>query len=259
MKEAQREGGGGGRVRNGVRAWLRVTRKAHHVDSPPASPRRTGRILFYKSVLAASKRKKWGGEGRGRYSPRGMEAKFALSEDDPPSPSFDARSALQRQQQHTGTRRWADVEMRLSSAASFAASPCSPEEKDGGDGDGDGDGALEGARRNRLTLVVFAHAWSPEAKSAASVARSLDPDDAAVYVLDADAEDAKCDELGIVTTPALLFYWGDRPMAVKRQGWNVDVKWQGCIAKDDLRRLCERARACGTQEGNACLELDCEF
>ena len=91
------------------------------------------------------------------------------------------------------------------------------------------------------------------------MARSLDPDDAAVYVLDADAEDAKCDELGIVTTPALLFYWGDRPMAVKRQGWNVDVKWQGCIAKGDLRRLCERARACGAQEGNACLELDCEF
>ena len=222
--------------------------------------------IGYSSIIGPSKLPK--AEQKRQLSLVAMEAKFARSEDDPPSPSFDApqqhsrhavsrtqdaRSAPQRQQQqHTGTRRWADVELRLSSAAS----PGAPEEKDGGGGD---DGAIDGTRRNRLTLVVFAHAWSPEARSAASVARSLDPDDAAVYVLDADAEDAKCDELGIVTTPALLFYWGDRPMAVKRQGWNMDVKWQGCIAKGDLRRLCERARACGAQEGNACLELDCEF
>ena len=112
----------------------------------------------------------------------------------------------------------------------------------------------------KLTVVCFAHRWSPEAQSTVEALLSLQSqgklDSAAAFVVDADRDREACGTFGIAVTPALVLHWDGTPMLIRRQGWNDDSKFCGCLSEANLHRLCRRAQQRG-EKGER--DLNCEF
>lgn len=75
------------------------------------------------------------------------------------------------------------------------------------------------------------------------------------HVVDANEEAKTCWEQGIISTPALLFYWQGRPLNVRRAGWNDDNKFVGALSHEQLVELVRSARA-AVSSNNALMHVD---
>ena len=94
-------------------------------------------------------------------------------------------------------------------------------------------------RKTADTLIVvgFVNEWSPTSSHTSAALQALAdecPRGAQIFVVDADAEDTKAWELGIESTPAILFYYNKEKLTVRRPGWEDDDKVCGAASRAQL-------------------------
>ncbi|KAL1511140.1 hypothetical protein AB1Y20_005959 [Prymnesium parvum] len=115
----------------------------------------------------------------------------------------------------------------------------------------------------RLLVVAFIDQSSPPALATAATlesirsAREVDGF-AQLFLLEASAEAARAAELGLVSTPALAFYWDARPLIVRRPDWADGALLVGPLPHATLLEVMRHARECciGAAGGELVLSLD---
>lgn len=109
-----------------------------------------------------------------------------------------------------------------------------------------------------IRAVLFSDLWSPLASSMTTLFTRLRPSSPIpLFLVDATKHFNVALELGVTTTPALVFFWQGRPVKVQRCGWEQDTKGNsylvvGVCAEETLRKLLETAQSQVTAKG--CLE-----
>jgi len=109
-----------------------------------------------------------------------------------------------------------------------------------------------------VRAVLFSDLWSPFASSMTTLftrLRSSSP--IPLFLVDSTKHFNVALELGVTTTPTLVFFWQGRPIKIQRSGWEQDTKCKaylvvGVCAEETLRRLLETAQSQVTAKG--CLE-----
>jgi hypothetical protein len=110
-------------------------------------------------------------------------------------------------------------------------------------------GSIEAQRAARLAVVAFVDPWAPPAHATAvaleQVRMSGDVQAfAQLYLVDASAERDATWDSGVVTTPALLFYWDGAPVVVRRPTWEDDNKFTGACSAERLVEIIRHTRDC---------------
>ena len=110
-------------------------------------------------------------------------------------------------------------------------------------------GSIEAQRAPRLMVVAYADPWAPPAHSTAVAVEQVRMGGdvqafAQIFLLDAMAEREAAYEAGIVSTPAILFYWDGEPVIVRRPLWEDDTKFTGAITAERLVEIIRHARDC---------------
>lgn len=109
-----------------------------------------------------------------------------------------------------------------------------------------------------IRAVLFSDLWSPFSSSMTSLFTRIRPSSPIpLFLVDATKHFNVASELGVVLTPAIVFFWQGRPVKLQRVGWEQDTKCKcyldvGVCAEDTLRRLLETAQSQVTSKG--CLE-----
>ena len=115
----------------------------------------------------------------------------------------------------------------------------------------------------RLIVVAFVDKWSKpgmvtaEGIEAIRMGRDVEGF-AQVFVIEANTEQDRCWELGVVSTPALLFFWDAQQVTVQRPDWGDDVKFVGAHSQDVLLEVIRHARECcaSAEDGKYVVSLD---
>lgn len=110
-------------------------------------------------------------------------------------------------------------------------------------------GSLEAQRAPRLAVVLFADEWAPPALATAAALEAVRSGGdvqgfAQLFLVDASEERDHTWEAGVVTTPALTFYWDGEPVLVTRPDWEDDYKYCGAMSIDRLLEIVRHARDC---------------
>ncbi len=76
-----------------------------------------------------------------------------------------------------------------------------------------------------IRAVLFSDQWSPFALAMTALFTRLRPSASIpVFLVDAAKHFNVAAELGVCTTPALVFFWQGRPVKIQRTGWEQDTK-----------------------------------
>ena len=82
---------------------------------------------------------------------------------------------------------------------------------------------------------------------------------AQLFVLEATAEHECCWELGVVTTPSVVFFWDGTPVCVRRPDWDDDTKLVGAQTQEILLEVIRHTRECCLQAGEHDPVLSLDF
>ena len=102
---------------------------------------------------------------------------------------------------------------------------------------------------HRLVVVAFIDRWAPPAYSTAAALEAVRASGdvtafASVFIIDASVESTAAHEAGVLSTPALLFYWDGIQASVRRPAWEDDWKFSGAAPAERLVEMIRHARDC---------------
>ena len=102
---------------------------------------------------------------------------------------------------------------------------------------------------HRLVVVAFIDRWAPPAYSTAAALEAVRASGdvtafASVFIVDASVESTAAHEAGVLSTPALLFYWDGIQASVRRPAWEDDWKFSGAAPAERLVEMIRHARDC---------------
>ena len=125
-------------------------------------------------------------------------------------------------------------------------------------------GSAEAQRGPRLVAVAWIDTWAPPAQVAAQAVEAVrtarDCPFAQLFIVEATEHSDKAWEFGVVTTPAMQFYWDGAPVKVRRPDWEDDNKLTGPLMGTKLLEVLRHVRTCcdaGPSElGQYVLSLD---
>jgi hypothetical protein len=126
----------------------------------------------------------------------------------------------------------------------------------------DGTLSIEAQRAPRLLLVAFIDTWSPPAQAMAVALNVLRRDVKAfaqIVLVNALSDRDAAWEAGVVTTPALMFYWDGELARVRRPTWEDDNKITGVVSAERLAEIVRHARDCcssRSESGQLVISLD---
>eukprot|EP01086_Lenisia_limosa_P010241 TRINITY_DN34320_c0_g1_i1.p1 TRINITY_DN34320_c0_g1~~TRINITY_DN34320_c0_g1_i1.p1 ORF type:complete len:137 (+),score=15.66 TRINITY_DN34320_c0_g1_i1:224-634(+) len=97
-----------------------------------------------------------------------------------------------------------------------------------------------------LTVVCFAHKWSPTATFMSRVVQNMktSPDFrfAKFFIIDAQEEPEAAYQHGVLTTPSIVIYLRGSPLTIRRPEYKDDIKVVGSIPPVKFEELLHVAR-----------------
>ena len=115
----------------------------------------------------------------------------------------------------------------------------------------------------RLVVVAFADRWSKPAMATMGAIETIrmgrDVEGfAQLFVIEATTERDRCWDLGVVSTPALVFFWDSQQLTVRRPDYDDDQKLVGAYSQETLLEVIRHARECcvNPRDGELVLSLD---
>ena len=108
---------------------------------------------------------------------------------------------------------------------------------------------------HRLVVLAFVDRWSPPAIATAAALEVVRLGGhvqayASVFIVDATAEREGAHEHGVLSTPALLFFWEGQQVSVRRPTWEDDDKFIGSANVDRLIEMIRHARDCCVKQAS---------
>ena len=110
-------------------------------------------------------------------------------------------------------------------------------------------GSIDAQRAPRLVVVAFVETWAPPSLTTAVALEAVRMAGdvqafSQIFIVDASTERDAAWEAGVVSTPALLFYWDGEPVLVRRPAWEDDNKFAGAASVERLVEIIRHARDC---------------
>ena len=110
----------------------------------------------------------------------------------------------------------------------------------------------EASRAPRLVVICIADKFGGPAMSTAHSLEAVRAEVEAFaqcFCVEAIAQADKCWDLGVVATPAVLFFWDGEPVSVRRPDWDDDTKLHGAFTPDKLLEVIRHTRDTCLQPG----------
>ena len=109
--------------------------------------------------------------------------------------------------------------------------------------------ALRAGGGHRLVVVAFVDQWAPPAHATAAALNTIQHGGhvhafASIFVVDATSERDAAHGHGVLSTPAILFFWDGLQASVRRPAWDDDDKFCGAAPVDRLVEMIRHARDC---------------
>ena len=114
----------------------------------------------------------------------------------------------------------------------------------------------------RLVVIAFVDTWSPPALAMAAALEAAKADVrgfASIFLVDATADGAAAHEAGVLSTPAVQFFWDGIQATIHRPAWDDDDKYSGAAPAERIVEMIRHARDCCVKADGMRLVVDLDF